>query len=66
MNFASFSGSTLWNKLNTADPFDGSYFFYLSVEFEKKLLGLMICFGRVDLRKWELSVKAKDMPSVTT
>jgi hypothetical protein len=29
------------------------------VEFEKKLLGLMISFGRIDLRKWELSVRGK-------
>jgi len=29
------------------------------VEFQKKLLGLVICFGRVDLRKWERRVRGK-------
>ena len=59
MNFASFSGSTLRNKLNTGAPFDSSCFFYLSVESEKTLLGLMIRSRRVELRKRGLSLRGK-------
>ena len=59
MNFASFSGSTLRNKLNTGAPFDSSCFFYLSVESEKTLLGLMILSRRVELRKRGLSLRGK-------